>query len=83
MLHQLKYIKSQKILVQLLTLARGPNLKSLCIHSKNYMCLMLLYYVFCFNIIKMVTKKGSLKCLLYLPLYGFCVGLPEDDLSTG
>jgi hypothetical protein len=47
------------------------------------MCLMSLYYVFCFNIIKMVTKKGSLKFLLHLPLYGFCVGLPEGDLSTG
>jgi len=44
---------------------------------------MTLYYVFCFNIIKMVIKKGPLKFLLYRPLYGLCVGLPEDDLSTG
>jgi hypothetical protein len=75
MLHQLKYIKTEKILVQLLTMAQGPNLKSSYIHSKNYMCLMLLYYVFCFNIIKMVTEKGFLKfyciflCMVFVLAY--------------
>jgi len=37
-----------------------------------------------FNIIKTVTvKKGPLRLLFYLPLYGCSIGMPEDVLSTG
>jgi len=28
-------------------------------------------------------KKGTLRILLYLSLYGFCIDMPEDGLSTG
>jgi len=35
------------------------------------------------NIIKIVTvKRGPLRFLLYLPVYGFCIDMPEDGLGT-
>jgi len=41
-------------------------------------------YILCFTIMKIVTaKKDSLRFYLYLPLYGFCIDIPEDGMSTG
>lgn len=41
-------------------------------------------YILYFNIIKIVTvKKGPLRLLFYLPLYGCSIGMCEDVLSTG
>ena len=42
-------------------------------------------YILCFHIIKIVTVKNAPppKFLLYLPLYGFCIDMPDDGLSTG
>lgn len=43
----------------------------------------ILCYVLYFNIIQIVTlKKGPLRLLLYRPLFGCSIDMPEDVLST-
>ena len=41
-------------------------------------------YILCCNVLKIVNVKNEqLSFLLYLPLYHFCIDMPEDGLITG
>ena len=58
----------------------GRSVPSFLLFGSYNFILLALY----FNIIKIVTiKKGPLRFILYLPLQGFCIGVPIVGLSTG
>ena len=65
---------------------RGPILITVFMYTflKSCRYYSFISYILCLNITEIATvKRGPLRFLLYLPVYGFCIDMPEDGLSTG